>query len=274
MFRAAQTRSLDRHLLPVHHAVTGFFSPAVSTPRGMLLMPLPGQVPHFFLHHQAHQRQPGLAYQVAHAFLQQTHDLGHRKNHLKVGILFAGQLPEFLHRSLLVDLVSFLHSDSLLFLGRKNHPRPIMTADVRVATFYELTGILLQRFRHGIFAPTSTTATTRATRSPSSAPIVTSTPRMPRPIVYALELLRSQAMETSSRFRELRRLTRWRGTLIKKGLLGVASLRNCGHNRNSRDMEVSRGQSLPRFDCEIANRDLLIFTNSQPVRRAKCPSSI
>src|SRR5260370_42528463 len=142
MFRVAQTRSLDRHLLPVHHAVTGFFSPAVSTPRGMLLMPLPGQVPHFFLHHQAHQRQPGLAHQVAHAFLQQTHDLGHRKNHLKVGILFAGQLPEFLHRSLLVDLVSFLHSDSLLFLGRKNHPRPIMTADVRVATFYELTGIL------------------------------------------------------------------------------------------------------------------------------------
>src|SRR5258707_14914289 len=142
MFRAAQTRSLDRHFLPVHHVVTGFFSPAVSTPRGMLLMPLPGQVPHFFLHHQAHQRQPGLAHQVAHAFLQQTHDLGHRKNHLKVGILFAGQLPEFLHRSLLVDLVSFLHSDSLLFLGRKNHPRPIMTADVRVATFYELTGIL------------------------------------------------------------------------------------------------------------------------------------
>src|ERR1019366_2585856 len=28
------------------------------------------------------------------------------------------------------------------FLGRKNHPRSIMTADVRVATFYELTGIL------------------------------------------------------------------------------------------------------------------------------------
>src|ERR1019366_7549541 len=49
---------------------------------------------------------------------------------------------ELLHRSLLVDLVSSFHSDSLLFLGRKNHPRPIMTADVRVATFYELTGIL------------------------------------------------------------------------------------------------------------------------------------
>ena len=119
IFRAPQTRSLDRHLLPVHHAVTGFFSPAVSAPRGMLLMPLPGQVPHFFFHHQAHQRQPGFAHEVAHSFLQQTDDLGHRKNHLKVGILFAGQLSEFLHRSLLVDLVSFLHSDSLLFLGRK-----------------------------------------------------------------------------------------------------------------------------------------------------------
>jgi len=33
--------------------------------------------------------------------------------------------------------------------------------------------------------------------------------------------------------------------------LGVAFFRNCGHNRNSRDMEVSRRHSLPRFDCEI-----------------------
>src|SRR5260370_27729427 len=113
----------------------------------MLLMASPGQVPLFFLPPRAHQRPPGLAYEVAQAFLQQTHDLGHRKNHLKVGILFASQLPEFLHRSLLVDLVSFLHSDSLLFLGRKNHPRPIMTADVRVATFYELTGILLEHLK-------------------------------------------------------------------------------------------------------------------------------
>jgi len=90
-------------------------------------MPLSRQVPHFFLHHQAHQRQPGLAHQVTHAFLQQTDDLGHRKNHLQVGILFAGQLTEFLHRSLLVDLVSFPHSDSLLFLGRKT-TSVIMTA--------------------------------------------------------------------------------------------------------------------------------------------------
>jgi hypothetical protein len=79
---------------------------------------------------------------VADSFLQKSHDLGHGKDHLNVGVLFAGQLAELLHRSLLVDLVSSFHSDSLLFLGRKNHPRPIMTADVRVATFYELTGIL------------------------------------------------------------------------------------------------------------------------------------
>src|ERR1019366_4567861 len=143
----AQTRSLDRHLLPVHHAVAVLFSPAVGAPRGMLLVTLARQVPYFFLHHQVHQGKTGLAQQVADSFLQKSHDLGHRKHHLKVGILFAGQLPEFLHRSLLVDLVSSFHSDSLLFLGRKNHPRSIMTADVRVATFYELTGILSNESR-------------------------------------------------------------------------------------------------------------------------------
>jgi hypothetical protein len=44
----------------------------------------------------------------------------------------------------LFDLVSSLHSDSLLFLGRKTHPRPIMAGGVRVAIFYELPGILLR----------------------------------------------------------------------------------------------------------------------------------
>ena len=91
----------------------------------MLLVPLPGQVPYFFLHHQAHQRQPSFAHEVADSFLQQTDDLGHGKDHLEVGILFAGQLSEFLHRSLLVDLVSSLHSDSLLFSWQKNYPRSL-----------------------------------------------------------------------------------------------------------------------------------------------------
>jgi hypothetical protein len=51
-------------------------------PRRMLLMPLPRQVTHLFLHHQAHQRQSGLAHEMANAFLQQTDDLGHGNNHL------------------------------------------------------------------------------------------------------------------------------------------------------------------------------------------------
>jgi hypothetical protein len=48
----------------------------------MLPVPLAGQVTHLFLHHQAHQRQPGFAHQVTDPFLQQADDLGHGKNHL------------------------------------------------------------------------------------------------------------------------------------------------------------------------------------------------
>src|SRR5271169_488689 len=110
---------------------------------GVLLMTLSGPVPHFFLHHQVDQGQSGLAQQVTDSFLQKTHDAGHGKDHLDVGVLFAGQLAELLYRPLLLDLVSSLHSDSLLFLGRKL-PSAHYDRGVRVATFYELTGILLQ----------------------------------------------------------------------------------------------------------------------------------
>src|SRR5271169_6546660 len=108
---------------------------------GVLLMTLSGPVPHFFLHHQVDQGQSGLAQQVTDSFLQKTHDAGHGKDHLDVGVLFAGQLAELLYRPLLLDLVSSLHSDSLLFLGRKL-PSAHYDRGVRVATFYELTGIL------------------------------------------------------------------------------------------------------------------------------------
>jgi hypothetical protein len=97
----------------------------VRSPIRVLLMALAGQVPHFLLHHQVHQDQPRLAQQVTDSFLQKTHDLDHGKNHLDVGVLFADQLAELLHRALLFDLISFLHSDSLLFPGGK-FPRPIM----------------------------------------------------------------------------------------------------------------------------------------------------
>src|SRR6266849_5392508 len=99
MFRTAQTGSSNRNLLPVHHTIAVLFSPAVGATLRVLLMTLPRQVPHFFLHHQVHQSQSRLARQLA----------------------------EPLHRALLIDLVSSLHSDSLLFPWRKNYPRPIMT---------------------------------------------------------------------------------------------------------------------------------------------------
>jgi hypothetical protein len=56
--------------------------------------------------------------------------------------LLRGDPAELLHGSLLFDLVLSLHSDSLLFLGRKTNRRPIMAASLRVATFYDLPGIV------------------------------------------------------------------------------------------------------------------------------------
>jgi hypothetical protein len=97
---------------------------------------------HFLVHHQVHQLQSRLPQQVSHPLLQQAHDVGHRQDHLDVGVLFGREPVELLHRSLLFDLISFLHSDSLLFLGRKINRRPIMAASLRVATFYELPGNL------------------------------------------------------------------------------------------------------------------------------------
>ena len=80
---------------------------------------------------------------MSYPLLQQTDDVGHRKDHLHVGILFGGEPAELLHGSLFLDLISFLHSDSLLFLGRNINRRPIMAASLRVATFYGLPGNLL-----------------------------------------------------------------------------------------------------------------------------------
>ena len=104
-------------------------------------MAFAGQVANFLLHHQAHQRQSGFSQQMADAILQHADDVGHRQDHLDVGVLFGGEPAKLLHRSLLVDLVSFLHSDSPFFLA-ENYPKAITPSGVRVATFYALTGIL------------------------------------------------------------------------------------------------------------------------------------
>src|ERR1035437_8109937 len=104
----------------------------------VLLMALARQVTHFLVHHQVHQLQPGLPQQVSYSLLQQTDDVGHRKDHLHVGILLGGEPAELLHGSLLFDLISFLHSDSLLFSWQKNNRRPIMAASLRVAYFLRI----------------------------------------------------------------------------------------------------------------------------------------
>ncbi len=105
-------------------------------------MALAGQVPNFLFHHQTHQRQAGLSQQMADAVLQHADDVGHRQDHLDVGILLGSEPAELLHRSLTVDLVLLLHSDSP-FSWRKNIPKATMPSGVRVATFYDLPGILL-----------------------------------------------------------------------------------------------------------------------------------
>jgi hypothetical protein len=63
-----------------------------------------------------------LPQQVSYSLLQQTDDVGHRKDHLHVGILFGGEPAELLHGSLLFDLILFLHSDSLLFFLAEKQP--------------------------------------------------------------------------------------------------------------------------------------------------------
>src|SRR5579872_1319899 len=88
----------------------------------------------------------GMLQQVADALLQQAHYLGQRQHHLNVGVLFGCEPAELLHGSLLFDLVLSLHSDSLLFLGRKNSPSAHYGRGLRVATFYGLPGILPPKY--------------------------------------------------------------------------------------------------------------------------------
>ncbi|HEV2021674.1 MAG TPA: hypothetical protein VGQ94_04035 [Terriglobales bacterium] len=53
---------------------------------GVLLVALAGQVPRFLLHHEIHQGQPRLAQQMTDSLLQHANHLGHRKEHLDVGV--------------------------------------------------------------------------------------------------------------------------------------------------------------------------------------------
>ena len=80
---------------------------------------------------------PGLAHQVADALLEAP---GQRQDHLDVGVDFGGEPAELLHGALLVNLVSFLQSDSpySFILWREISLRLSRLGEWRVATFYEL----------------------------------------------------------------------------------------------------------------------------------------
>src|SRR5437764_6476549 len=77
---------------------------------------------------------------MPHTFLEHSHYPRQRQDHLDVGIGFGGKPAELLHGALLVNLISFLHSDSP-FSWKKNFPEAITPRGVRVATFYDLPGI-------------------------------------------------------------------------------------------------------------------------------------
>jgi hypothetical protein len=54
---------------------------------------------------------------VPYALLQQTDNLGHRQAHLDRWVFVPCKLAKLIHRSLFLDLIPSLHSDSLLFLA-------------------------------------------------------------------------------------------------------------------------------------------------------------
>src|ERR1700722_20225915 len=106
------TRSLDRHLLPHHHAIAALAAPAVSCPFRLLLVALTSQFPDFFLHHQFHQLQASLTCQRTHALTQPARQPGPRWPHLPRRMSIRRHCLELLHSPLRFNFVWFLHSDS------------------------------------------------------------------------------------------------------------------------------------------------------------------
>ena len=109
---AAQTGSLDRRFLPVDHQKTLFASPTVELTLLATLVALAGQLPHFFRHDQLHHPQPGLPHQVPDAVLQRGGDFLEWQHQLQRLFALLGVSLECPDRSLAVDLISFLHSNS------------------------------------------------------------------------------------------------------------------------------------------------------------------
>jgi hypothetical protein len=57
--------------------------------------------------------------------LQHADNIGQRKDHLDVGILFGGDPAELLHGSLRLDLVLFLQATLSFFLAEKSTVGPL-----------------------------------------------------------------------------------------------------------------------------------------------------
>src|SRR3954451_17031806 len=64
---------------------------------------------------------------------------GHRQHHLNIWVFLHRKLAKLVHRSLFLDLIPSLHSDSLLFLGRK-FPEGYHPFRLRVANFLRTYG--------------------------------------------------------------------------------------------------------------------------------------
>src|SRR5437764_4835818 len=112
---------------------------------------------------------------MPHTFLEHSHYPRQRQDHLDVGIGFGGKPAELLHGALLVNLISFLHSDSP-FSWKKNFPEAITPRGVRVATFYGLPGNFGRTSRRASEKPYH--CRIAGVRAPSSGP---DTSRSPSP---------------------------------------------------------------------------------------------
>src|ERR1022692_3373878 len=145
VIRRAHAGPLQWHLLPHHHAVAPLATPPIGRPFRLALAALADQFPDFFLHQQIHQLQAGLTNELAHAFAQPAHHLGHGQHHLYRRISFRGHGLPLLHSALRFNLVWFLHSDSP-FLGKRKLLLAYQGCERRVATFYDLPGIPVFRY--------------------------------------------------------------------------------------------------------------------------------
>ena len=110
---AAQPRPLNGDLLSNHDEEAFLAAPAVGLLGLAPLVVLASELAHFVVHDELHQIQPCLAHQLTDALLQGGGDFFERQVQLQFLPGFFCLLVESANGLFAVDLVSFLHSDSL-----------------------------------------------------------------------------------------------------------------------------------------------------------------